>query len=369
MATKTGGGGSWGGSVKGASTSSNFVTRDSRNAYSGNIVRPPIQQPTYQPAMQQQPQNPGINFNNAPMQSAPQQAQIDFDALIAPAIQGLEAAIGPLNESYGANVQGINANKESLLSKNAQSVKDQQGQLTLAGQNQSKLSQSAADQARQQFAEIQQGIQSRYGGTTGTGAFASELAGRQTQQNIGTVNQGLADALFQVDQKKQQVQAIGDAAVKDIENQTQAQLSSAKANLDTAIASIRNQQGMLQAQKAQMAAQAIQHYQDTVNQVNANNQSFKQQLYAQQISVQQQLEAAAQRGSGIAGSFQATTPTVNDPNLFSPQDMANVQNGSAVVGGGTGAGNFNAAGATDFYSQLQKQLGLQGGMGGVGTGF
>jgi hypothetical protein len=245
----------------------------------------------------------GTQDYSGAMQSAPEQPQIDFDALIAPALAGLDAAIGPLQQQATDTQTGIAANKATNLAANQANITGQQNVLSEAKSSQGALAENAANEARRQYAEIQQGLQSRYGGTTGTGAFAAELAGRQTLQNIGKIREGLSSAMLQIDNKLQQVQEVGRIATQDIEDKAASQIRDAKNNLDLQLADIRRQKGEIQANKASLAANAIQMYQNTVNNVNAQNASFKQNLYLSQQAAEQNLKLAQQKAQGIAQSY------------------------------------------------------------------
>ena len=161
---------------------------------------------------------------------------------------------------------------------------------------------SAADEARRQYSEISQGLQSRYGSTTGTGKFSNEILGGQTLRNIANVRQQVSSALVQIDDKIQQVQEIGRIAIQDIEDKTRSQVQQARDNLELQLADIRRQKGELQSRKAELASNAMQIYQNTVNQVNAQNSQFLQGLYMQQQSATQQLEMAKQKASSITSS-------------------------------------------------------------------
>ena len=168
--------------------------------------------------------------------------------------------------------------------------------------------QNAQQQARQMAAEIQQGIQARYGGTTGTGAFASELGGRQASQSISQLQQGLQQVHMQIADKLQQVQAVGQTALQNISDQVKASIDNAQQTLDSNLAQIRSQEGTLQSQKAQMAATAMQHYQDTVNQINQFNAQQQNTVLLQQQQAESQLNIA-QTYLQAYGGFQPTTPS------------------------------------------------------------
>lgn len=250
-------------------------------------------------------QQPAAGINNAPQIPQPNAPSIDFDALIAPALAGLDAAIQPLTDSTNADISAIGTQKQSAIDSTNQSIGAQTKTIGQAQTQQKQNEQSASDTARRQYAEIQQGLQSRYGGTTGTGAFAGELAGTQTLRSIADIKTNAANAQTALSDKLQQVQEVGRTALAHIESDASDQIQKAKSNLELQLADIRNQKGQLMAHKAELAANAVQMYQQTVNQVNTANAQFKQQLYAQQQSAQQQLQSALERASGIAS---AATP-------------------------------------------------------------
>lgn len=241
----------------------------------------------------------------APEIPQPGAPSIDFDALIAPALAGLDAAIAPLQQSNAADIAGINTNAQQARDTTNQSITAQTNTIGQAQNTQKQYETSASDAARRQYSEIQQGLQSRYGGTTGTGAFAAEQAGTQTLRSMADIKTNAANAQAQLSDKLQQVQEVGRTALAHIESDLQDQIAKAKSNLEMSLADIRNQKGQLMARKAELAANAVQLYQQTVNQVNTANAQFKQQLYSQQQAAQQNLELALQKASGIA---QAATP-------------------------------------------------------------
>lgn len=296
-----------------------------------------------------------LSANGFPQLPNPDAPNIDFDALIAPALSALEAAIPGIQQGYDQNVSDINAAKQIQLDTNQANVAGQNQILENGRTEQQQSGENAAQEAARQFAEIQQGLQSRYGGTTGTGQFASEIAGQQTLRNIGQTRQQVANAMQQINDKLLQVKTVGDIAARDLEQKATAQIDSAKQQLEASLQDIRSQKATLQMHKAELAANAIQIYQQTVNNVAQANAQFKQQLYAQQLAAQQSLESAQQKGQGIASSFQSTdltpgvkqgTPVVSNNQYFTPQ---NEGKGVQVAG----QNGINA-------DQLRKLYGLGG---------
>lgn len=246
-----------------------------------------------------------LNLNNVLSQDQPQQSNVNFDELIAPALQALESTIPTLQQGFQDYQSGQEQNRQTALQSNTANINTQTGVLNNAKTAQNQNATSAADEARRQYSEIQQGLQSRYGGTTGTGQFAGEIAGRQTLQNIGNIRTNLQQVMQQIDDKLVQVQEIGRISEQDINQQTEQRIKDANNNLQQQVAGIRQQQGTLQAQKAQMAASAIQDYQNQVNQFKGQQQQFLQQLYVQQQSAEQQLKAAQSRAGQVVQSYTA----------------------------------------------------------------
>ena len=313
--------------VLGASTSSQGFIGPTRPAGYSAPVQGGVA-PVQSGGQQQQ----GQMSQQSVYEPTPQQPSIDFDALIAPALQGLEGLIAPTQQQSQANIAGLETSRANNVQRTTADIAGQQATLGQARTSQQQNAESASNEARRQYSEIQQGLQARYGGTTGTGAFATEIAGSQTLKNIGAVRQQLSSAMLEIDTKSQQVQEIGRIALQDIEDQTRDQISKEKANLESTLADIRRQKGELQSRKAELASQAIQMYQNTVSEVNARNAQFKQQLFMQQQSAEQQLKLAGQKAREVAQSY-----SVKDLNTL-------VENAQPLVKGG-----FNPT----FEGQLQ----------------
>ncbi len=245
------------------------------------------------------------NNQQAPMIPQPNQPNIDFNALIQPALDALDQAIAPLQNANAADIQSITDSAAQQKADTNQNIAGQTSTINQAQTQQKTNENSAADEARRQFSEVQQGLQARYGGTTGTGAFATEYAGGNAIRSIANIHTAAAQAQQALTDKLLQVQEVGRTALQNIETNAQDLIGKAKANLDVELSSIRQQKGNLLANKAQMAADAMQKYQDTVNQVNAQNTQFKQQLFVQQQAAQQTLQNKLQSAQAITN---AATP-------------------------------------------------------------
>ena len=266
----------------------------------------------------------GGGNNNPPQESAPSKPTIDF-TFINKAISDLDAEVGRAEGLFSEQQNNIEAEQTSELARQEQTT---QGLQTTLGKNkvtQQNLAGTAKDEARRAFSEIQQGLQARFGGTTGTGAFATELAGREALGNVSQINQTLVDNIGAIDDKLVQVEEFGKIALEEIRNETQNRISDARANLNQNLSAIRAQKGAFQSQKAQLANQALQIFQDTVNQVNARNTQFQQQLFLQQQSAKQSLSAIRQRA-------QTAVEKNTDKAFSSGNQGTNVGTGAAAAG-------------------------------------
>jgi len=245
--------------------------------------------------------------SSAPMESVPEQPSIDFDALIRPALEALDAYVTPLQSGFAQFQTQTEGERSRDVQRLGVEQKQQESDIETARTRQQRIGESAADEARRQFSEIQQGIQGLYGGTTGTGAFASELAGRDTMKNISNIRQGISEAMGELDNKLFQVREVGKITLQDIEDKARDRIAQAKNQLELNLADIRRQKGELQARKAELAMNAMQTYQQTVNEVNARNTAFKQQVYLQQQQAEQALQAAMNKGRQAVQSYEFKT--------------------------------------------------------------
>jgi len=268
----------------------------------------------------------------------------NLDPMFQPLMDNLEQQVGQSTQSEGTQEQGLAADLSGNIS---QTNNDLSGQMGQFGNQQNQLTtqtQNAKAQARQGAAEIQQGIQARYGGTTGTGAFASELGGRQANQTVGQLNQNAINGYQAIDTARNHAQLLHDSAIQDLTQKSQVAVSQAKDALANRIVQIRGDQASLQGQKASLTQQAIQHYQDTVNQVNQFNTSFQQNLAMEHQRAQDYIAA-------FAGKMGGLTPTLTPPpldilhtpvgNAQGSYDTQGVQNNTQSSNGVQGQLDFN----------------------------
>ncbi len=177
---------------------------------------------------------------------------------------------------------------------------------------------TAKDEARRQHAEIAQGLQARYGGSTGTGGFAEGLLGGNTQRVMADLST-----------RQAQVEDVARIAYQQIEDSANQQVTAAKQWLNEQISGIRQNQSVIQAHKADLAFNAMQQYQNFLNQAALNKRTLQDQLAYQVESAKQQL-----------GLQQATSGSI----------VANQQQLGPLVGGNPVPNNFSAGTQPAIYS-------------------
>jgi hypothetical protein len=215
----------------------------------------------------------------------------------------------------------VNSQAQDTTSSLNANLQDQNNQIGQAKTTQQTGTKNAMQQAQQGYNEISQGIQSRYGGTTGTGAFANEIAGRQTSTNMAQFQTNLTNALAGLDQAGQHVKLIFDQNVQDLKTRTQAAIQGIRSTLQNNITTIQSKIGEVQSAKASQIANAVIDYQKSVDAVNQMNVQYAQQLQMQQNQIQANLAHARQVGIDYLQPAQqnATNMGVNTQNTLASQ--------------------------------------------------
>ncbi len=287
--------------------------------------------------------------NQPPMEGTPTFDEPDYDAMIAPALSALEGAIAPAQEAYQADITGAERTRQTRIAGQQESLGAAEREAGTSRTRTSGVAESAVDEARRQFSELQQGLQARYGGTTGTGAFATELAGSQTLKNVGNIRTALTGALTEIDNSLQRVRGTTQIALQDIEDKAIDERNLAKQRLDQTLTQIRSAKGELMSRKAELASQAMQFYQQQVQAVNERNAAFKQNIYLKQLEAEQKLQSARQSASKESQALKDLNLVLNQEDTSLPMSIKN-----------TSAG-FTGGGALDFgvdSSNQEDGLGL-----------
>lgn len=231
-----------------------------------------------------------------------------FDQIINPVIQNFESLIGQQQTASQNQIGGLNAQRQNELDQSTADTTAQTQGLNTQTTNQTNQANNAIEEAKRMYSEMSQGIEARYGTTTNTGGFLTEQLGQQTGRNIATLHQGLTSALQDIGDKMSQVKATGELAIRGINTQFDTAIQTEQDNLQKYITQIRGNEAMLQSNKAQMAAQAIQKYQDTVNNLNAQREQQSNAYAIAAMNAQTQLQIYGQRGQAMLTQVQQGAP-------------------------------------------------------------
>jgi hypothetical protein len=252
-------------------------------------------------------------------QAQPQQPSLDFDAMIAPALQALDEAVNPAQEQYQGTLGQIEAGRVRGQTQTQSALDQAIAAANLQKTQNAQNTEGAVNEQRRGLSEVSKGLQARYGGTTGTGAFATELAGAKTLGNIAQIRQNFTNAATGIENKLQEVRQTATLALQDFEDQANNQKLAAKNQLDQTLNQIRLAKGELQGRKAEMASQAVQFYQQQLAQVNAANAQFKQNFALQLASAEQKLNSAKTSIAEKAAALKIFNTADKNTVIFNPK--------------------------------------------------
>src|SRR5258708_7577664 len=154
----------------------------------------------------------------------------------------------------------MNKQRQTELDTQNQQFTGQKQDLSRQTTQQTDETNNAVEEAKRMYAEMSQGKLARYGSTTGTGAFLNEQLGQSTGRNIALLHQGLSQHLQDINDKITQIKQTGELAIRGTNERFDQAIQTEQDNLQKFIGQIKGNEAMLQSNKAQMAAQAIQHY-------------------------------------------------------------------------------------------------------------
>jgi len=267
------------------------------NAYSYQTSSPGVSQPVTQPSgsiLGASTSGGTDQQQQAPMEPAPDGTEINWDEIYAPAFDALNQAEQGLQSSYQA---GLGEATSGTASRKANLASEEQARMENFGQQrtgETKRTEGAISEARRMASQLLQGLQSQYGGSTGTGAFRGEQIGAAATQNIAgnraalqTALTGIASSETALQQKVLQLQNEEDRGLE----QAKLQL---RANLDRELGAIASERGKLSVDKGLQRADALQNYRAALADVEARNTQFKQQLYVQAQQQAQKLSTLKQ---------------------------------------------------------------------------
>jgi len=161
----------------------------------------------------------------------------------------------------------------------------------MANQKAEAQTESVIEQARRQAAELMQGIQARYGGTTGTGRFTSEILGSQATRNIAQNQAALQNAMSKIGLAENELKTKVTSLINQEDQNLQQAKIQLRANLDKSLADISQQRSMLETEKANKRYEILNDYQNRLDEVERYNLDHKRQLEAQYQQAQQEINS------------------------------------------------------------------------------
>ena len=295
----------------------------------------------------------GASTQRTTTMAAPDQSL--FQEQISPDINpDYSAAIGALNnlqESLRSQLPGMEQQLTNEAEIQRQQVEAERArrQSELEGQAQresGRTEQNVAEQ-RRIASELAQGLQARFGATTGTGQFASEILGRESMRGIAESRQAFNDVMRQITDETNKVLGIVQNQLFEIDKNLENAKIDARNNLSQRLAEIDAQKGQLESRKAEMKFDMLKEFAAINADIEARNTAFRQSLYERAQAIQNQYNEFTQlanpdvvaglRDAGILGdTFQGAT--------------ANFQTGSN--GGLRYAPNMN------WQTQIDEQFGV-----------
>ena len=228
-------------------------------------------------------------------ETAQQAPSIDFDAIIAPALNALSQSETAAQGLFEADVSEIEQGGQGRRATAEAQLRSQTGGLEQRGRKTTSIAESAIGEARRGFSEIQQGLLARYGTGVSTGLGAAGIVGGKTIQAIGQIRAQLSESLNEIETAKTSVVETTNAAIREAEANTQVLKQRSRAELQQNLAQIGQLRGEIQSRKQELAYNAMELYRQSVADVNQRNTKFKQDIYLQAQKADQALKLAGVR--------------------------------------------------------------------------
>jgi hypothetical protein len=203
---------------------------------------------------------------------------INLDAIFAPAYEALsqyEATLPGYEAQQTESAQlAATGQKAGLQAEEASRM----GEFAAERQQETGRTESAIGEARRQAAELLQGLQARYGGTTGTGRFASEILGSQTTKNIAINRAALQDTLSKISAAENTLKNTVLQESNKIDMNLQNGLQQLREWLQNQRASIAQSRTTLATEKATQQFNLVNNYQQYIYGLNQQAAKLRNQL-------------------------------------------------------------------------------------------
>jgi len=232
-------------------------------------------------------------YINANQQQPPQQPSFEdlYGDAFRQAFEAVNQMQGAIQSGYQAELSGAELGTQQ---RKAELQAEQASRLANFGQQRQEATaqtESVIEQARRQAAELMQGIQARYGGTTGTGRFTSEILGSQATRNIAQNQAALQNAMSKIGLAENELKTKVTSLINQEDQNLQQAKIQLRANLDKSLADISQQRSMLETEKANKRYEILNDYQNRLDEVERYNLDHKRQLEAQYQQAQQEINS------------------------------------------------------------------------------
>lgn len=235
-----------------------------------------------------QPAAPTSGF---PMEQAPAAPETNWEEIYAPAFQALDQQKAAYEGSLPGDLANINS--QAALEKTGIDNSQKVGEDQINASKLAKAAESKSQEAdvRRMSSQLQQGLQSQYGGTTGTGAFLGEILGAGSVKSISGLRQAYVQAGAALDSALFQSKLQYDYQRQSIDQAADEQKNKLQSELKNRLAELSTQRAGLSVDKGLKRADALQTYRDQLNAIEARNTQTKQSLYSNWLSTAQNLSA------------------------------------------------------------------------------
>ncbi len=159
---------------------------------------------------------------------------------------------------------------------------------------------NALAQARQVFNELSQGLISKFGAGTSTGPAASEILGRQVQQQFGGIQQTAAKALSKLaDEGRRLTDFVG--RQKEVLKQKKAEaITNLRNEFNRNLAQVQATRGQLESEKAAKRLDQLNRYREQAFQIEQADKAFQRQIDLFKLSKEEQLSNKFSVDTGIS---------------------------------------------------------------------
>lgn len=240
----------------------------------------------------QPPQPPtGGDFGSL-IETSPQQPNFEdlYGSVFDTAFANIESAIGQTETETQQQTELAKQAGQGRVTGVQERLGSQQKQLDINKQELVTGENEAQNQLRQQVAEMNQGVQARYGATTGTGKFASEILGRTAMQALSANRQNLANKISTIELNRNDAIAQANKQIFESNLKTQEDIAQLQATKNQTIQELRNQKGMLGIERSKLIVDAVNTYNKQIDGVRQRNAKFYQDMYLKQVDFENKVK-------------------------------------------------------------------------------